>query len=203
VEVDLTVPILGGDGPARLGAPKRLVPNAKGIPLPAENKESAKVAPAAPPPKDWVLPGPNTKTVEKPPEPAATPGGAPDGTGTAAKTGGSGVGADDGVPGGTGTGGSGLLALPRLLNRDELLANLRRFYPESERRAGREGAVLVALHISVEGRVDPVDIVTSGGAAFDLAAQEVAKRMRFSPAIGRSGPVPVKLKQAILFRLQD
>ncbi|MDD5657407.1 MAG: TonB family protein [Elusimicrobia bacterium] len=203
VEVDLTVPVLGGDGPARLGAPKRLVPAAKGIPRPAESPVPLKPPPAVEPPKDWVLPGPNTKLVEKPPAPAPTPGGASEGTGTAAKVGGSGAGADDGVPGGTGTGGSGLLALPRLLNRDELLANLRRYYPESERRAGREGSVLVALHIGVDGRVDPVDIVSGAGAAFDAAAREVAKRMRFSPAIGRAGPVPVKLNQAIFFQLQD
>ena len=98
-------------------------------------------------------------------------------------------------------GGSGLLQLPRLLNRDELLANLRRFYPESERRAGREGSVLATLHIGVDGRVDPVEIAQSAGTAFDAAAKEVAKRMKFSPAIGRNGPVPVKLNQAIIFRL--
>jgi len=202
IEVDLTVPLLGG-GPAKLGAPKRLVPQAKGLPLPAETNAPPKIPdPAAAPPKDWVLPGPKTKAVEKPAEPAPTPGGTPTGTGTAAKIGGSGFGADDGVPGGTGPGGSGLMQLPRLLNRDELLANLRRFYPEIERRAGREGSVLVTLHIGIDGRVDPVDIAQSGGAAFDAAAREVARRMLFSPALGRNGPVPVKLNQAIIFRLQ-
>jgi len=203
LEVDLTMGFDLGDGPARLGAPKRLVPDAKGLPKPAEDNTPPKPNPT-PPPKPWVLPGPNTKVMEKPPEPAPTPGGAPEGTGTAAKTGGSGVGSDSGVPGGTGTGGSGLAKLPVLLNRDELLAILRRFYPESERRAGREGAVRVHLHISVDGRVDPVDVAVSGGQAFDIAAKEVGKRMRFSPALGRNGePVPVKLPQDIIFRLED
>lgn len=202
VEVDLTVPLLGGS-PAKLGAPKALVPMAKGLPQPAETNVPVKPQEPTAPPKDWVLAGPNTKVIEKPPEPAPTPGGAINGTGTAAKTGGSGFGADDGVPNGTGTGGSGLLQLPKLLNRDELLANLRKFYPEPERRAGRQGSVLVTLHIGVDGRVDPVDIAHSAGTAFDSAAREVAKRMRFSPAIGRNGPVPVKLNQAIIFRLQD
>ena len=92
----------------------------------------------------------------------------------------------------------------KALNRDELLANLRRFYPEVERRAGREGAVRVKLHIGADGKVDPVEISFSGGTAFDIAAREVGRRMRFSPAIGLDGsPVPVGMPQDILFRLED
>jgi TonB family protein len=204
VEVDLTdlLPVLGG-GPAKLGAPKKMVPEAKGIPQPAENNIPPKPTAAPTPPKDWVLPGPETKVVEKAAEPAPTPGGSPEGTGTAAKTGGSGYGSDYGVPNGTGSGGSGLLQFPKLLNRDELLANLRRFYPESERSAGHEASVKVYLHIGTDGKVDPVDIAASAGAAFDSAAIKVAQHMLFSPAIGPKGPVAVKLPQIIIFRLQD
>jgi TonB family protein len=202
-EIDLTATsFLGGTGPAKLGAPKALVPKAKGIALPSETKTPLP-AQVEQKPKDWVAPGPDTKTLEKPPEEAATPGGAMDGTGTAAKTGGSGQGSDFGVPGGTGDGGADLVALPRLLNGDEVRASLRRFYPESERRAGREGKVLVHLHINSQGQVDPVDVVASAGPAFDSAARAVARLMRFSPALGRSGPVAVKLPQSIVFRLQD
>ena len=200
-EIDLTTSILGG-GPAKLGAPKRRVPDAKGPSLPAETKVPQALTPAEPA-KPWVLPGPETKVIEKPAEPAPTPGGAINGTGTAAKPGGSGVGADEGVPGGTGNGGSGLLQLPELLNRSEVLANLRRFYPEAERRAGHEASVLVNLHIGVNGRVNPVEIMQSGGAAFDAAAKKVGELMRFSPALGKSGPVAVKIKQPIKFQLQD
>ena len=64
-------PGLGG-GPAKLGAPKRQAPQAKGLPMPAEDKNPPKPNPTPEPPKDWVLPGPNTKVVEKPPEPAPT-----------------------------------------------------------------------------------------------------------------------------------
>ena len=205
LEVDLTeFNGLLGTGPRKLGAPKRLVPDARGLPKPAEDNTPPKTVPVPAPPKDWVLPGPNTKAVEKPPEPAPTPGGSPTGTGTADKTGGHGVGFDDGTPNGTGDGGARLSKLPVLLNRDELLAILRRFYPERERRAGREGAVRVHLHIGVNGLVDPVDVAVSGGQAFDIAAREVGKRMRFSPALGLNGqPVPVKLPQDIIFRLED
>ncbi|MCX5797732.1 MAG: energy transducer TonB [Elusimicrobia bacterium] len=205
LEIDLSMTSgINGTGPAKLGAPKKLVPDAKGLPKPAEDNTPPKPVPVTPPPKDWVTPGPNTKVVENLPEPAPTPGGAPEGTGTAAKLGGSGVGSDEGCPGCTGNGRAALSKLPVLLNKNELLAIMRRFYPESERRAGREGKVIVFLHISVEGKVDPVDIGQSGGAAFDAGAKEVAKRMRFSPALGLKGePVPVKMPQAILFQLED
>ncbi|MFA6318842.1 MAG: TonB family protein [Elusimicrobiota bacterium] len=203
IEIDLTKPLMGG--PARLAAPKRAVPGAQ----PGPNIPTEAVVPTPPeekpaPVKDWVLPGPETKVVEKPAEPAPTAGGAAEGTGTAATLGGSGIGADDGVPGGTGTGGSGdILSYPRLLNRDEIFGLLQRYYPESERRAGREGTVVLALHISAEGKVSSADVLQSGGGAFDRAAGEVAKLMRFAPAMGRRGPVAVKLPQSVVFQLED
>lgn len=202
-EVEITSPFLG-DGPARLGAPKPLVPG-----VPAKVNVTSEIPPkpvekAPEPPKDWVLPGPNTKVLEPPAPPASTPGGAPGGTGTAAKPGGSGEGSDEGVPGGTGHGGTPLSAMPRLLNRDEVLRNLRRFYPEEERRAGREADVIVTIHIGLDGSVGSVDVVNSGGKSFDEAAQKVGQLMRFSPAVGLNGkPVPVRLPQPIQFRLTD
>jgi TonB family protein len=219
MEIEITSPFLG-DGPAKLGAPKPLVPG-KAAPVNATaDKALIPVAPPKPepkvpePPKDWVLPGPSTKVLETPKAAPTgsengtgaqtTPGGAPGGEGTAAKTGGSGDGSDEGVPGGHGHGGTPLSAFPRLLNRDEVLANLRRFYPESERRAGREADVMVMIHIGVDGNVGAVDVRVSSGASFDEAAQKVAKLMRFSPAIGLNGqPVPVRLPQPIQFRLTN
>lgn len=220
IEVEITSPFLG-DGPPKLGAPKALVPgklarvNAtadKALVPPAPPKPAAKIPP---PPKDWVLPGPSTKVVAPPKVPAAaasesgtgtrtTPGGAAGGEGTAAKTGGSGEGSDEGVIGGHGHGGTPLLAFPRLLNRDEVLANLRRFYPEAERVAGHEADVSVTIHIDLEGNVASVDVTESANAAFDEAARKVCRLMRFSPAIGLDGkPVRVRLPQPIQFRLQN
>jgi TonB family protein len=218
MEIEITSPFLG-TGPAKLGAPKPLVP---GKIAPVNATADRALIPATPPPptkapeppKDWVLPGPSTKTLP-PPTPAAigsengsdaktTPGGAPGGTGTAAKVGGSGDGSDEGVVGGHGDGGTALSAFPRLLNRDEVLANLRRFYPEAERRAGREADVMVMIHIGVDGNVGAVDVRISSGASFDEAAQKVGKLMRFSPALGLNGrPVPVRLPQPIQFRLTN
>ena len=219
MEIEIMSPFLG-DGPAKLGAPKAFVP---GKIAPVNATADKALVPATPPPpavkppappKDWVLPGPSTKVIEAP-KPAVTgsesgsgsqttPGGAAGGEGTAAKTGGSGDGSDEGVVGGHGHGGTPLLAFPKLLNRDEVLANLRRLYPESERRAGREADVSVVIHIGVDGNVATVDIKESANLAFDSAAQKVGKLMRFSPAIGLNGqPVPVRLPQPIQFRLEN
>ena len=219
LEIEITDPYLG-DGPRKLGAPKPLTPG-----VPAKVNLTAATPPETPkptetqvkppePPKDWVLPNATTKT-EKPETPSTTgsaigsgitttPGGAVGGTGTAAKVGGSGEGADEGVPGGWGHGGTPLRAFPKLLNRDEVFASLRRLYPEAERAANREGDVLALLHIDAEGNVSRVDIRRSSGAAFDEAARKVGKLMRFSPAIGLDGrPTPVALPQPIEFRLTN
>ena len=218
MEIEITSPFLG-DGPAKLGAPKALVP---GKIAPVNATADKALVPATPPPvpkpaeppKDWVLPGPSTKVIETPKPAAAgsengtgaqtTPGGAAGGEGTAAKTGGSGDGSDEGVVGGHGHGGTPLLAFPRLLNRDEVLASLRKFYPEDERVAGREADVSVVIHIGADGYVRTVDVKVSANPAFDSAAQKVGRLMRFSPAIGLDGrPVPVRLPQPIQFRLQN
>jgi len=204
-EVEITSPFLG-DGPAKLGAPKAFVPGVPAkvnvtpdIPVPPKPVEKAPE-----PPKDWTLPGPSTKVVETPEPVAPTPGGEVGGTGTAAKTGGSGEGSDDGVPGGTGHGGTPLKELPRLLNRDEVLAGLKRLYPESERQAGREGAVVIMIHLGVDGLVSSSDITRAASPAFDAAAKKVGALMRFSPAIGLNGkPVPVRMPQEVRFRLTD
>ena len=219
IEIEITSPFLG-DGPAKLGAPKPLTPgkvapvNATAAPPDPVKPPPAAIKPQEPP-KDWVLPDSKTKKVETAPVPAATgsvkgdgtvttPGGAVGGEGTAAKVGGTGDGSDEGVVGGHGHGGTPLLAFPKLLNRDEVLANLRRFYPERERRDGVEADVLVMIHIDAEGNVSDVDLSRSSGPHFDQAAQKVGKLMRFSPAVGLNGkPVRVRLPQPIQFRLTN
>lgn len=202
-EIEIISPILG-TGAAKLGAPKPLVPGA-----PAEKNVTAPTPPQpappqpAEPPKDWTLPGPDAK-VEPPKPQESTPGGELGGTGTAAKTGGSGEGADEGVPGGTGDGGTPLSAMPRLLNKDEVMRLLRRYYPEAERRAGREADVVVAIHINRDGAVTSVDVLRGASPAFDEAARKVGTLMRFAPALGLNGkPVAVKLPQQMQFRLTD
>ena len=215
VEIDLTNFSFLGTGPAKLGAPKAAAAHPKpGPALPATPTAPAK--PVAVPSvsaqtekKPTPIPSASAQEEKKPapvvppppPPAAATRGGVAGGAGTSPLTGGSGKGANFGTPNGAGNGGVDLLSLPRLLNLDEIMADLQRFYPESERRAGHEGEVLVNIHIGVDGLVKKVDVVQSAGPAFDSAASKVAFLMRFSPAMARSGPVAVVIRQAVIFHL--
>lgn len=90
---------------------------------------------------------------------------------------------------------------PLLLHADRVRGELRRLYPEEERRAGREGEVVADLRVDAEGRVLSVEIVRSAGAAFDEAAGRVLGALRFSPAMAGTRPVGVKVRQRIAFRL--
>ena len=100
--------------------------------------------------------------------------------------------------------GAALQSYPNLLNREEALANLRRFYPSAERRARRQADVEVVLHIGADGSVGAVDVSKTSNRAFDAAAQTVGRTMRFSPARDRAGkPVAVRLPQPMQFRLAD
>lgn len=221
VEIDLTMTSpLPGTGPAKLGASKKLVPNAPKVQaLPDHGPVPAQVAPVTSA-KDWVLPSPGVKVVKPPPVEApvipnapqtnttvvnpATPGGAPDGKGTSALVGGQGPGADIGTPNGTGDGGSPVMVYPKLLNGRELIKILRRFYPEAERAANREGHVMLNIHIDENGKVTGAEVARSSGKQdFDEAALRAAPLMKFSPARSEKGPVPVKLPGPIDFVLDE
>ncbi|MFA6093432.1 MAG: energy transducer TonB [Elusimicrobiota bacterium] len=198
IEIDLTMPALGiGTGAPAKGTLMKAPP----APVPAQAPEVKPVeeVPTAQPPKEWVLPSAGQKLKTEPPsssQPSPVAGGTP---GSSAGTGTGGT--PDGI--GTGVGSGRPIQPPRLLNRDEMMLNLLRFYPESERRAGREGQVVLTLLIGADGSVEPGAVVKSAGADFDSAAREVAKLMRFAPAKDARGPVAVRLKQPIFFRLQD
>ena len=55
IDLEMFEPRLG-TGAARLGAPKKSSPDAKGLPKPAEETTPLQPVPAAAPPKDWVTP---------------------------------------------------------------------------------------------------------------------------------------------------
>lgn len=208
IEIDLTSPLPGDGRAPKLGAPKRLIPNAPvTAPRPADEPIPENVVVPKQPVKEWTLPAPGDKPKEVLPPPPAeniTPGGAEGGTGTSPIPGGRGLGADYGDPNGRGTGGSPPdVSPPRLLNGDELRKNLRRFYPENERARGREGAVLMYVRIAVDGTVAGAEVKSSAGAEFDAAAQKVAQLMRFAPATRNGSAVPVKITAPIVFKLED
>lgn len=202
IEVDLTNPIIGS-GPKKLGAPKRQLIKAPLVPAqPAPKTPPPKTPPT---PKTWTLPNKNTqKAIPLPPQKPSSPGGTKTGTGTSPLAGGSGKGANYGSPKGTGNGGSpaGIIP-PKLLNLNEVLKNLERFYPKAEREKGQEASVLVAIHIGIDGNVTGVDILKPAAADFNEAAQQVARLMKFSPARNAQGPIAVKIAQQMIFRLDN
>jgi len=95
---------------------------------------------------------------------------------------------------GTGTGpgnGTGLgesaVALTQVRYRD----TPRPDYPESARREGRQGSVLLRVLVDEQGRSKKIEINRSSGSeTLDRAATEAIKRWRFIPA--RYGDQPVK-----------
>lgn len=216
IEVDLRTPFR-----PRSPFDTRLPGAAKGSPAPAPKPTAGVTGPrpaadpvlvtpvVAPTPadpskleKEWVLPGPQTKVLEKPelgsPPPAPVPvGKAPGGEGPGGERGRGGSG------GGPGTGEAIVNRPPRLVNRAEIQAGLRSAYPVAERLAGREGQVMVALLIGEDGRVRDIEVIESAGAGFDGAARRVAWKMIFEPALVRSVPTAVKVRQAVTFRLGD
>ena len=77
-------------------------------------------------------------------------------------------------------------------------------YPESARREGREGRVLLRVLVDDQGRSKQVEINSSSGSeALDRAAAEAIKRWRFHPARYGDKPVESWLRIPIEFRLAD
>jgi protein TonB len=75
-------------------------------------------------------------------------------------------------------------------------------YPESARREGREGNVLLRVLVDGQGRSKQVEINRSSGSdALDRAAAEAIKRWRFYPARQGEHPVESWVRIPIEFRL--
>lgn len=153
---------------------------------------------------DWTAPTSLTKIFETP-----TEIGNPLSQSTAPSTGTGTVEGPSRGPGGLGTGGEGevdwiyLTEIPRLLNKEEVLKNMMRFYPFAERQAEREGRVVVDVHINKNGDVSGVDIKKSAGVLFDEAAKKVLSLARFSPARAGEKTVAVKMPQTMDFKLEE
>ena len=179
------------------------------LPLPPEQTKPANVPKQAEEgpvtgvkPQPWVLPTSDTKVLNKPTldgssavqRPAFT---SKDGTGPGGMNG-QGLGT-----GGSGTGGDLVNRPPRLINKEEVMASLKRLYPEVERRAGRQGRVVLELDIDDHGVVRGVAVAGSAGEFFDDAARSVGKIMRFEPELKASVPVRSRRKQSVYFQLTN
>ena len=131
-----------------------------------------------------------------------------DANGSGASLGGTGSGKGLGSPGtgfgrgsGNGSGSSGTgMALTQASYRD----TPKPAYPESARREGREGRVLLRVLVDDQGRIKQVEINSSSGSdALDRAAAEGIKRWRFHPARYGDKPVETWLRIPVEFRLGD
>jgi protein TonB len=77
-------------------------------------------------------------------------------------------------------------------------------YPESARREGREGRVLLRVLVDAQGRSKKVEISgSSGSAALDRAAAEAIQRWRFHPARHGDAPAESWVNIPVEFRLKD
>ena len=77
-------------------------------------------------------------------------------------------------------------------------------YPDSARREGREGRVLLRVLVDDQGRSKQVEInSSSGNDTLDRAAAEAIKRWRFHPARQGDQPIESWLRIPIEFRLAN
>lgn len=119
------------------------------------------------------------------------------GRGVASNGHGAGSGTGNGAGSGSGSSGDGG-ALIQASYRDTPQPE----YPESARREGREGRVLLRVLIDAHGRTKTVEINTSSGSSIlDRAAAEAIQRWRFHPARYGDQPVESWLRIPIEFRL--
>ncbi|MCI5837426.1 MAG: energy transducer TonB [Veillonellaceae bacterium] len=116
---------------------------------------------------------------------------------------GGGTGGGHGTGHGTGTGsgsgpGTGTASGPQLLSAPSPS------YPESARRAGQEGTVVVGLTIEVDGRVgDSWIISSSGSSTLDEAALSAVRRWKFVPAKEGGRAIRVNSQVPVTFNLRD
>ena len=90
---------------------------------------------------------------------------------------------------------------PALTNAEEVLDVLQQLYPESLKREGTGGTVVLWMQVDEEGSVTETRIQSpSGHEALDEAAREIAAAMRFTPAENKGTPVSVWIAQPIEFR---
>lgn len=76
-------------------------------------------------------------------------------------------------------------------------------YPWQARRLGRQGKVLLRLHISARGTLENVEIVESGGLLFDEASLQAARASSYCPAMVEGIPVASTALLPIKFNLKN
>ena len=203
------------DEPPDPPVPITWVSTAPPAPAPLPRRAASSRPPARPKGERRTVPAPFVVPDRLPiastlPEPAATEVEAIGGETSGATDGG----ADStdrgpGIPGGWGPGGVG----PGAASRDGILVPggdvrapvLRRRidpgYPEIERKARREGDVVLEAIIASSGEIEEVRIVKSAGPLFDASATAAVSSWKYRPATLNGRAVRVLLTVTISFRL--
>jgi protein TonB len=75
-------------------------------------------------------------------------------------------------------------------------------YPETAKRAGLEGKVLVKVFINKNGDVSNAEIIKSDHSIFDSSAINALLKTKFTPARLKGQPVNVQITIPINFKLQ-
>jgi TonB family protein len=90
---------------------------------------------------------------------------------------------------------------PSISNGKELKQVLHRVYPSGYRDTGLDVTTILWVYVGSDGSVGASEVLkTSGYDVFDRAAEQVAKSMRFTPALRGDEPVAVWINQAIHFK---
>jgi protein TonB len=77
-------------------------------------------------------------------------------------------------------------------------------YPESARRRGQQGRVLLQVDVSAQGKPVEVSVAQSSGfASLDDAALRAVQQWQFVPATRGGTPVPAVADVPVRFRLTD
>ncbi len=84
-----------------------------------------------------------------------------------------------------------------------LLEQVEPVFPAELMDAGVGASVVMALDLGPDGAVTAVTVVTSAGPAFDAAAVEAAKKLRFTPAEVDGKPAPVRIQFTSNFTVQQ
>lgn len=90
---------------------------------------------------------------------------------------------------------------PQLTKAPELTRFVEATYPEAAKSEKKEGSVVLALTVSVDGTAKDVEVVTPAGSGFDEAALEAVKQFIFSPAEVDGEPAPVRIQYKYDFTL--
>jgi len=76
-------------------------------------------------------------------------------------------------------------------------------YPDSARKAGLEGKVVLVIVVDEQGRVIEARVFRAEPpGVFEQAALEAVREWRFEPALQRDKPIKVRLAQEVVFRLE-